>query len=188
MSVADGSREAVRRLLDGAAAAESRADWPAALTMAEAAAALAPADEDVVAAIARARAGSDARTTETGTRRRVTVMFCDLAGSTEIAAALDPEETREILHAYHEACGAIVRRYDGHVAHLMGDGLLVYFGYPRGRGRRRAGRARSPGDGRRDDPAAGAGRGAVEPARPRRDPHRARGRLGHGHGDLGPSR
>ncbi len=57
-------------------------------------------------------------------------MFCDLAGSTELSSVLDPEDTRELLHSYHEACAAIVREHDGHIAHQMGDGVLIYFGYP----------------------------------------------------------
>lgn len=131
MAEVDDRQTAVRRLLDGSAAARERADWPSAIAMAEAAAALDPASPEVAATLVRARAGASAGTTGTGTRRRVTVMFCDLAGSTEIASSRDPEETREVLHAYHEACTEIVRQYAGHVAHLMGDGLLVYFGYPR---------------------------------------------------------
>jgi class 3 adenylate cyclase/predicted ATPase len=63
-------------------------------------------------------------------RRQLTVMFCDLAGSTALAERLDPEDLREILRAYQEICSKIVGRYDGHIAKYIGDGLLVYFGYP----------------------------------------------------------
>ncbi len=64
-------------------------------------------------------------------RRQLTVMFCDLVGSTALSARLDPEELREELRAYQDACSGVVARYDGFVAKFMGDGLLAYFGYPR---------------------------------------------------------
>jgi class 3 adenylate cyclase/tetratricopeptide (TPR) repeat protein len=64
-------------------------------------------------------------------RRQLTVMFCDLVGSTAIAARLDPEELREVIGAYHRCVAEAVRRFDGLVAKYMGDGVLVYFGYPR---------------------------------------------------------
>jgi class 3 adenylate cyclase/tetratricopeptide (TPR) repeat protein len=57
-------------------------------------------------------------------------MFCDLVDSTELSQRIDPEELREILITYQEACSEAVRRFDGHVAQYLGDGLLVYFGYP----------------------------------------------------------
>ena len=63
-------------------------------------------------------------------RRRLTVLFCDLVGSTALSEALDPEELSEVIHAYHAACTAVVRRFGGHVAQLLGDGILVYFGFP----------------------------------------------------------
>ena len=63
-------------------------------------------------------------------RRQLTVMFCDLVDSTKLSSQLDPEEYREIVRAYQTACTEVIRRYDGHIAQLLGDGLLVYFGYP----------------------------------------------------------
>src|SRR5262249_55339645 len=63
-------------------------------------------------------------------RRQLTVMFCDLVDSTKLSSQLDPEECREVVRGYHTACTEIIRRYDGHIAQLLGDGLLVYFGYP----------------------------------------------------------
>ncbi len=63
-------------------------------------------------------------------RRQLTVMFCDLVGSTTLSAQLDPEELREVVQAYQETCTEVIRRYDGHIAQHLGDGLLVYFGYP----------------------------------------------------------
>src|SRR5690348_1891912 len=63
-------------------------------------------------------------------RRQVTVMFCDLVGSTELASRLDPEDLREVIGRYHARVAETVRRFDGFVAKYMGDGVLVYFGYP----------------------------------------------------------
>jgi len=65
-----------------------------------------------------------------GERRQLTVMFCDLVGSTALSAQLDPEELREVVRAYQETCTEVIRCYDGYVAQHLGDGLLVYFGYP----------------------------------------------------------
>src|SRR5689334_16771618 len=64
-------------------------------------------------------------------RRQLTVMFCDLVGSTALAARLDPEDLREVIAAYHRAVAAITTGFDGFVAKYMGDGVLIYFGYPR---------------------------------------------------------
>jgi class 3 adenylate cyclase/predicted ATPase len=64
-------------------------------------------------------------------RRQLTVMFCDLVGSTGLSQELDPEALRELLRAYQQVCGQVVARYEGHVAQYLGDGLMVYFGWPR---------------------------------------------------------
>src|SRR5262249_24509041 len=63
-------------------------------------------------------------------RRQLTVMFCDLVDSTTLSTQLDPEELREVVQAYQATCAGVIQRYDGHVAQHLGDGLLVYFGYP----------------------------------------------------------
>jgi class 3 adenylate cyclase/predicted ATPase len=63
-------------------------------------------------------------------RRRLTVMFCDLVGSTALAERLDPEELRELMRAYQGACSEAIARFEGHVAQYLGDGLMVYFGWP----------------------------------------------------------
>jgi class 3 adenylate cyclase len=63
-------------------------------------------------------------------RRQLTVMFCDLVGSTALSARLDPEDLRGIISAYHHCCTELVERNGGFVAKYMGDGVLAYFGYP----------------------------------------------------------
>lgn len=63
-------------------------------------------------------------------RRQLTVMFCDLVGSTALSTQLDPEDLRKIIGTYHRTCAVIVERHGGFVAKYMGDGVLVYFGYP----------------------------------------------------------
>jgi class 3 adenylate cyclase len=65
-----------------------------------------------------------------GERRQLTVMFCDLVDSTVLSTLLDPEELRDVVHTYHAMCAAVISRYAGHTAQHLGDGLLVYFGYP----------------------------------------------------------
>jgi len=69
--------------------------------------------------------------TAAGERRQLTVMFCDLVGSTALAEHLDPEDLREVIRAYQQCAGYVITRYDGHIAQYLGDGLLVYFGHPR---------------------------------------------------------
>jgi predicted ATPase/class 3 adenylate cyclase len=63
-------------------------------------------------------------------RRQLTVMFCDLVGSTTLSAQLDPEEFREVVRTYQLTSATVIERFGGHIAQYLGDGLLVYFGYP----------------------------------------------------------
>ena len=63
-------------------------------------------------------------------RRQLTVMFCDLVDSTKLSSQLDPEEYRDVVRAYQRGCTDVIQRYEGHIAQLLGDGLLAYFGYP----------------------------------------------------------
>jgi predicted ATPase/class 3 adenylate cyclase len=63
-------------------------------------------------------------------RRQLTVLFCDLVDSTPLASQLDPEELREVVRAYQETCAKVIARFEGYIAQYLGDGLLVYFGYP----------------------------------------------------------
>jgi class 3 adenylate cyclase/predicted ATPase len=85
----------------------------------------APPAGTVMAAPRDAPASADAE------RRQLTVMFCDLVGSTALAARLDPEDLREVIGAYHRAVAEIAAGFEGFVAKYMGDGVLAYFGYPR---------------------------------------------------------
>ena len=63
-------------------------------------------------------------------RRQLTVLFCDLVDSTVLASQLDPEDLREVVRAYQDTCAKVIARFEGHIAQYLGDGLLVYFGYP----------------------------------------------------------
>ena len=58
------------------------------------------------------------------------MLFCDLVDSTGLARQLDPEDLREVVRAYQDTCAKVIARYEGHIAQYLGDGLLVYFGYP----------------------------------------------------------
>ena len=66
----------------------------------------------------------------TAERRQLTVMFCALVGSTALSEQLDPEDLREVIRAYQETASEVITRHGGHIAQYLGDGLLVYFGYP----------------------------------------------------------
>jgi class 3 adenylate cyclase len=85
---------------------------------------IAPQDFSTQAASPSAPPSPDAE------RRQLTVMFCDLVGSTKLASQLDPEDWRDVVRAYQRVCTEVIQRYDGHIAQLLGDGLLIYFGYP----------------------------------------------------------
>jgi class 3 adenylate cyclase/predicted ATPase len=84
----------------------------------------------VVLAPATATAVPPARSPADAERRQLTVTFCDLVGSTALSTRLDPEDLREVIGAYHRAVADVVARFDGFVAKYMGDGVLIYFGYP----------------------------------------------------------
>ena len=83
-----------------------------------------------VSPLQRPRTGQQPAAVREAERRQLTVMFADLVGSTEFASQLDPEEMREVLRAYQDAVTGEVARYEGHVAKLIGDGVLAYFGWP----------------------------------------------------------
>jgi class 3 adenylate cyclase len=85
---------------------------------------------DAIAALGSATARSPPPAAGEAERRQLTVMFCDLVGSMALSSRLDPEDLREVVGAYHRAVADAVRSFDGFVAKYMGDGVLVYFGYP----------------------------------------------------------
>jgi class 3 adenylate cyclase/predicted ATPase len=72
-----------------------------------------------------------ARRASEAERRHMTVLFCDLVASTELAGRLDPEDLAVVIGTYHTCCADVVGRWDGHIARYLGDGVLVYFGYPK---------------------------------------------------------
>src|SRR5206468_8847879 len=83
------------------------------------------------AALAPAETATESVPRDEAERRHLTVMFCDLVGSTALSARLDPEDMRQVIAAYHRVVAEVVGRFDGFVAKYMGDGVLVYFSYPR---------------------------------------------------------
>ena len=128
----DVDLEALRLLTDAELGEGRRISWPSqeapqshsrAERESSASAARPPVSRPNPAAQASASAEAE--------RRQLTVMFCDLVGSTELAQRLDPEQLRDLMHAYQRACGGVIAQYDGHVAQYLGDGLMVYFGWPR---------------------------------------------------------
>ena len=90
----------------------------------------APADDPVRFSPSPPASPTESLAETRGERRQLTVMFCDLAGSTALGEKLDPEELRSLLHAYRKLCGDVIARYDGFVARYVGDGILTYFGWP----------------------------------------------------------
>jgi len=78
----------------------------------------------------QASAPPAASSTPDAERRQLTVLFCDLVDSTPLARQLDPEDLREVIRAYQAACAEVIECFDGYIAQYLGDGLLVYFGYP----------------------------------------------------------
>src|SRR6516225_1539070 len=89
---------------------------------------VANAPEEFTASEIRANSQTGDGTAE---RRHLTVMICDLVGSTALSARLDPEDMRAVIDAYHAACARIVPPYDRFLAEFRGDVILAYFGYPR---------------------------------------------------------
>ena len=86
----------------------------------------APIEAEAEYRIASARKAKDTA----AERRQVTVMFSDLVGSTALSARMDPEDLRELISAYQKCVAETVVRFGGFVAKYMGDGVLIYFGYP----------------------------------------------------------
>ena len=87
--------------------------------------------EEQLAASAKSPSPSPSNSTTVGAeRRQLTVMFCDLVGSTGLSARYDPEDMRDLIAAYRSSVTDAVARFDGFIARYLGDGVLVYFGYP----------------------------------------------------------
>ncbi len=116
----------VRDLLADASTAADQGDWAAVRDLAGAVLALAPGDAEAQTLLERA---DDADPTA-GERRQLTVMFCDVVGSTALSQDHDPELVREVLRSYQVTCDRVVRRYEGRIARFVGDGVLAYFGHP----------------------------------------------------------
>ena len=92
--------------------------------------ALLRADGSATAPPAEASSTTPKPAQDTAERRQVTVLFADLVGSTALSARMDPEDLRDVISAYQKCVAETVRRFGGFVAQYMGDGVLVYFGYP----------------------------------------------------------
>jgi class 3 adenylate cyclase len=116
----------VRDLLSDAGAAAAARDWAAVRDLAGAVLALSPGDPGAQALLEEADRAEPAA----GERRQLTVMFCDVVGSTALSQEHDPELVREVLRGYQGACDRVVRRYEGRIARYVGDGVLAYFGHP----------------------------------------------------------
>ncbi len=91
-------------------------------------------EPSAASASASALAPPPTPTAASAQRRQLTVLFCDLVGSTPLSRVLDPEDLRELMGRYQAAARAVIARYDGHIAQYRGDGVLVYFGWPRSHG------------------------------------------------------
>lgn len=124
--------EAIDSQLERAAESLEHGDTERAMALAEAVLTIDPenADAQAIVTFARFRARKTPRTDSTAARRRLTVLFCDVVGSTELAGRLDPEDTREVLRRYQTACAGVIESFGGTVAHFIGDGILAYFGFP----------------------------------------------------------
>ena len=139
----------IERLLDEAEEAVSSLDWEVVRDRAMAVLAFEPENVDALdlltaaerslgsepssspgPAQATATAASPIVSAPEAERRQLTVMFCDLQGSTALSQQLDPEDLRDVIRSYQDVCAGAVSSYEGYIAKYLGDGLLVYFGYP----------------------------------------------------------
>lgn len=116
----------MRDLLADAEEAAARGDWSAVRDLAGAALAL---DPEAAAAQELLERADQANPSE-GERRQLTVMFCDVVGSTTLSQERDPELVREVLRTYQATCDQAVRRYEGRISRYIGDGILAFFGHP----------------------------------------------------------
>jgi class 3 adenylate cyclase len=116
----------VGQLLADAEGCAEQADWDGVRALARAALSLVPDDPDAQ----RLLEAADSASPTLGERRQLTVMFCDVVGSTSMSHRRDPELVHEVLRSYQIACDEAVRRYGGRIARYIGDGVLAYFGHP----------------------------------------------------------
>ena len=116
----------VKDLIGDAEECASRADWDAVRDLARAALSLAPTSKEAQRLLDDAEASDPAP----GERRQLTVMFCDVIGSTVLSQQRDPEIVREVLRQYQMVCDGVVRQHGGVIARYIGDGVLAYFGHP----------------------------------------------------------
>ena len=147
--VSERVQRQIDRLLDEAEAAIATGDWAAVGDHARTVLRLDPENSDALSYLAASKRDPDSAGGEgspdtqdlaepqppsssapDAERRQLTVMFCDLQGSTALSQQLDPEELRDVIRGYQEVCAGAVARFEGHIAKYLGDGLLVYFGYP----------------------------------------------------------
>jgi class 3 adenylate cyclase/tetratricopeptide (TPR) repeat protein len=117
-------------LADASSASPAARAQPATPTPAGETAGAGPGVEAPAASAASTVAVTHRASPADGERRHLTVLFCDLVGSTELSSKLDPEEWRELMASYHRAAAEAITRYGGHVAKYLGDGVMAFFGYP----------------------------------------------------------
>ena len=143
--VSERIQRRIETLLGEADQAVAEGDWARVRERSKDVLALDPSNADALAFLAAAERRLDPTSSESDApkqpqsptlaanepeRRQLSVLFCDLVGSTELSGRLDPEDLRELVQAYQAACSEVVARHDGHIAQYLGDGILVYFGYP----------------------------------------------------------
>ena len=145
--VSERVQRQIDRLLDEAEAAIATSDWATVGDRARNVLRLDPENNDALSYLAASERDPDSADGASSTyaqdlakhqppsasapeaeRRQLTVMFCDLQGSTALSQQLDPEVLRDVIRSYQEVCAGAVGRFDGHIAKYLGDGLLVYFG------------------------------------------------------------
>jgi class 3 adenylate cyclase len=90
----------------------------------------APPSSAPAGSAAASPASEPTRPSHDAERRQLTVLFCDMVGSTALSSRLDPEDLHEVMRRYQESCAAVISRFEGHIGHYVGDGILAYFGYP----------------------------------------------------------